>query len=762
MKKLVVMSVLMLINPVINIKAGNVIMGKLVSQSSTDLIPGAVVTLFVNDTIPTAQVQSDESGVFRFDSIPSGKCRLQIAAIGYSPEVISVIGKELQVLDLGFIYLSESAVNLTEVTVYGTGIIEKVDKYIVLPDREQIERTPRTIDLLDRLDLPGLKVNSVLEKITIEDRTPVYQINGREQPLSRIVNINPKDIVRIEYINIPGIRYIDRNVAGIINFILKERQNGGSVTSQFRTSLTSPEINANFTGTYNIKKSEFALTYNVSWKEENRSTINSYKEYIKPASVITRLISGDPYKSYHLPQDIILGYTYQRDPFTMFSVNFNNSINSSSNDTRGYMKETVNSNVQTEYKRNSTTKNSGYIPSVDMFFSKKFKNQQTLELNLVGTFQKSHYKSYLIYEPSLGSGAINNNTEEIGWITKGEAVYGKKFKKITTKFGIQYSHTNNKCEYEEQNQQARSISDNIYAYGEIKGKIKKVFYSLGTGVKVFSIDNDADRYTAVNNITTGNLLIALAEKWNLNYLFMYEPVLPPFGRMAKVSQTFDDILISEGNPDLQPSNLLKNQILVRFANRKGFTVALWAIYEHTFDPIVDKYSYDFSRDKFIIKSVNETYINKYNLQANIGYQNFLNHFNAFFEIGWERYSSKGSDYKHTLSNIYGDIKLHAFWGNWFIGTSFGLHPRKKLKGESITYSYQWSMIWVQYKLKKVYLSLYLNNPFGTKGYKYETANLSKTAPSETVLRVIDERNQLMLRVSYQINFGKVFKKSQKL
>lgn len=176
-----------------------------------------LLTLFVNDSIPKAQVQSDESGAFRLDSVSGGSCLLRITALGYKPEVISVIGKELQVLNLGYIYLSESSVNLTEVTVYGTGIIEKVDKYIVLPDREQIERTSRTINLLDGLDLPGLRVNSALQKITIDDRTPVYQINGREQPLTRILNINPKDIVRIEYSNVPGIRYLDRNVAGVIN-----------------------------------------------------------------------------------------------------------------------------------------------------------------------------------------------------------------------------------------------------------------------------------------------------------------------------------------------------------------------------------------------------------------------------------------------------------------------------------------------------------------------------------------------------------------
>ena len=753
---------MMIILSAINLKAeNNIIMGKLVSQSSTDLIPGAVVTLFINDSIPKAQVQSDESGAFRLDSVPGGKCLLRITALGYKPEVISVIGKDLQVLNLGYIYLSESAVNLTEVTVYGTGIIEKVDKYIVLPDREQIERTSRTINLLDGLDLPGLRVNSALQKITIDDRTPVYQINGREQQLSRILNINPKDIVRIEYGNVPGIRYLDRNVAGIINFILKERQEGGSVMSRLGTSLLYPGINANFTGTYNIRKSEFSVTYGVNWTKFSNRIANSFNEYIKPESVITRLQSGEPSKYSNLSHNIILGYTYQRDPFTMLSVNFNNSVYSFSSDDKSHMKESVNSSVQTEYDRYSNNESSGYTPSIDIFFSKRFKKQQTLELNVTGTYDKSDYKRYLSYEPSIDNGMINNDAKGNGWTTVAEAVYGKEFKKITTKFGTQYTHTDSKNEYEEQNQQSRLIKNNVYTYGEIKGKIKKVSYSLGTGVKVLDIDNDAEKYTMVNNITTGNLLVPLAKKWSLNYLLIYEPLQPSLGSMSKVSQTIDNILISEGNPDLKPANWLRNRVLIRFADRKGFTLALWAIYDHTFSPIVNTCNYDPARDMFVTKQVNGTYVNKYNFQANVGYQNFLNHFNAFFEIGWDMYCSVGCGYKHTLSNIYGDIKLQAYWGNWFLGTSFDIHPRKELKGENIITNHRWSMIWVEYRLKNVYMSLYLNNPFGIGGYKYENENLSKAAPSRYTMRMEDNRNSLMFSVSYQTNFGKGLKKGKK-
>lgn len=261
MKKLITVLALNLI--IVASYAQSRVSGTVVTQSESETVSGAMVTLLKNDSIPVAQTQTDNNGKFTVDSLPSGKIIVRVSAIGYKPERIAIIGNGVNI-NVGYVYLTESAVNLSEVTVYGSGVIEKVDRYIVLPSPEELERSARSIDLLGKLDLPGLRVNTVRESITVEDRTPVYQVNGRPQSMQRILNINPNDILRIEYSNIPGIRYLESGASGIINIILREIPQGGSVMASVSSALTTGFINGGLMASYNYKKSEFVLSYNAN------------------------------------------------------------------------------------------------------------------------------------------------------------------------------------------------------------------------------------------------------------------------------------------------------------------------------------------------------------------------------------------------------------------------------------------------------------------------------------------------------------------
>ena len=111
------------------------------SSTSEDAV-GAIVTLYLNDSIPVAQTQTDADGLFTVASEKSAeKMLLKVSLLGCKPEVIGLFADAPEI-DAGYVYLTESAVNLNEVTVYGSGIIEKVDKYLVLPSKAQLDRAP--------------------------------------------------------------------------------------------------------------------------------------------------------------------------------------------------------------------------------------------------------------------------------------------------------------------------------------------------------------------------------------------------------------------------------------------------------------------------------------------------------------------------------------------------------------------------------------------------------------------------------------------
>ncbi|MEG2599984.1 MAG: TonB-dependent receptor [Muribaculaceae bacterium] len=736
--------------------------GTVVTQSESETVSGAMVTLLKNDSIPVAQTQTDINGKFSVDSLPNGKIIVRVSAIGYKPERIAIIGNGVNI-NVGYVYLTESAVNLSEVTVYGSGVIEKVDRYIVLPSPEELERSARSIDLLGKLDLPGLRVNTVLETITVEDRTPVYQVNGRPQSMQRILNINPNDILRIEYSNIPGIRYLERGASGIINIILRQIPQGGSVMASVNSALTTGNLNGGLMASYNYKKSEFVLSYSANWRDYDKWKQNSSESFVNQATrTIDRTQVGKNSKMAYLDNNIALDYTYQPDINTMLSASFKNGIGTNSNYNNGYLSETVKGET-VNYDKYSGNKGNYYTPNLDLFFSKKLKNKQSLEFNLVGTISTNVYDRTLRYEyvNNLPDKLILNNVDNNGWRTAGEAVYAKELKKVALRLGVQYAHNYDKSQYKENNQLSELVSDNTYVYGEIKGRLGKASYSLGTGVKLFSVNNMTDSKTYVRNLTTGNILIPLMKGLSLNYVIMYKPTLPSLNELSPVSQTVDDIVQTKGNPDLKPSDWLYNRFLIRYNNNKGFTAALWLKYGHTFNPIINTYRYNNANKMFVSSPNNENYQDEMGIQLNLGYRGLFNHLSIFAECSWNRYSVNGAGFNHILNNFVSFIEAEAYWGNWVVGGNVKITPNKYFSGENLITNDAWNSVYVQYKLKNFYFMARISNIFKSDGWSYVSENLSSAHPSYSKVTIVSNANMVSLGVTYKVNFGKSFNKGRK-
>lgn len=758
MKKLITVLALNLI--IVASYAQSRVSGTVVTQSESETVSGAMVTLLKNDSIPVAQTQTDNNGKFTVDSLPSGKIIVRVSAIGYKPERIAIIGNG-ENINVGYVYLTESAVNLSEVTVYGSGVIEKVDRYIVLPSPEELERSAKSIDLLGKLDLPGLRVNTVLESITVEDRTPVYQVNGRPQSLYRILNINPNDILRIEYSNIPGIRYLESGASGIVNIILREIPQGGSVIASAKSALISESIDGSLMASYNYKKSEFVLSYYENWRNHYKWKQNSTESFISPVRAIDRAQVGKDSKMSFMDNNIALDYTYQPDVNTMLSASFKNGIGTNNECNNGLLSETDGSETK-NYDKYSERKGNYYTPNLDLFFSKKLKNKQSLEFNLVGTISTSSYDRTLRYVyTTLPEDLILNNVDNNGWRTAGEAVYAKELKKVSLRFGVQYAHNYDKSKYEENNQLSELVSDNTYVYGEVKGRLGKASYSLGTGVKLFSVNDMTDSKTYVRNLTTGNILIPLAKGFSLNYVIMYKPTLPSLNQLSSVLQTVDDIVQTKGNPDIKPSDWLYNRFLLRYNNNKGFTAALWLKYGHTFNPIISTYRYNSTNKMFVSSPNNENYQDQMGVQLNLGYRGIFNHINIFAECSWNRYSIDGAGFNHILNNFESFIEAEVYWGNWIVGGNVKITPTKYFSGENLITDHAWNSVYVQYKFKDFYFMASISNVFEKEGLRTVSKNLSSVHPNYSKTINGDYANIVMLGITYRVNFGKSFNKGRK-
>ena len=738
-----------------------VIKGRVVSQSSSDAIPGASVTLLKNDTVPAAQTMTAANGSFQINSDTSGNKIIAVSMTGYKPERVAVIGGEYEVTDIGYIFLSESTVNLDEITVYGSGIIEKVDKFIVLPGKDQVERSARSIDLFAQLDLPGLRTDPILERVTVEDRTPVYQINGRQQPLKRILNLDPKDVLRIEYSNNPGIRYIDKGYSGIINVVLRDKQQGGSIYGSAQSAVWEKFINGNLQGSFNYKKSEFILSYNGSWRDYDKWKNNASESFISPDATISRDQYGYNSYMYYQNHSASLEYNFIPKLNTLFSARFSQFYYDGENDIRNRMEEKPWEGTPFNYEEHRRQTSGNTSSTLDLFFSTKLRNRQSIEINAVGNYANNRYNRNLDYIHPSATESLPLRGDGHGWGAAGEAVYNKEFDRVVARFGVQHTYTYDKNTYDD-GQMSVQKKNNTYAYGEVRGKISTLQYSLGTGLKVFTTENNAESKTHLANNTVVTLLFPLAKKWNVNYALMYQPTMPTLSMLSPVVQSSNDRVFYTGNPSLKPSNWLYNRAWIRYNNNKGMTWSFWLKYGRTFNPMVQTYSFIPSENYFLRRPNNENYDDNYEIQVNFGYQNILNHLNIYAEFGFTRYVTDGASYHHTHNNFFSSLQLQAYFGKWTFSGNMNITPRSALSGETIKEQGRNTTLSLQYKVNNnLYFWASVWYPFDKKGWISKRENLSGVNPqwSETTIR--NNANMLMLGLSFNLNYGKKLSKGKR-
>lgn len=739
------------------------ITGKVYSQIDSQPIAGALVCLLSPDSTTIAQTQTDVKGKFTLQTNSSIDKNIVTAAfVGYTTESITIFNADNGTIDLGNIFLSEAQdVMLNEVTVTANKVLQKADKYIVIPQSDEVSRASRAIDLLEQIPLPGLSVDRVLNSITVSNGAPMLMVNGKERDKNYFSNINPEKILRIEYNNTPGIRYIDRGAAGIINIVLKETDEGGSVTAQLQSALTTGFVNGYFNGSYNYGKSQFSLMYSCGYRDYDKWLANSNEKFIGGNHYIERIQRGIDSPMYYFDNNITADYTYMHNPNTMLVVNFNSNFCPASGGNDGHITE-IKDGVNWEYDRVQRRKSNAYNPTLDVFFSKKMTGGHSLELNAVANMSNGYSKRTLtyLYDDAANNQEIPYETDNDGWSLAAEAAYGKQFTNITTRFGIQYLHNYAENKYKASDSFSKMKKDNTYVYGEVNGKIGKVAYNLGTGLKILNVDDYTDSRTFMRNLTTATLQYKAGEHWNLRYNFSYSPSLPSLSQLSPIISQTDDISYSTGNPSLKPSELIANSVNAFFQSGK-FSADISAGYNHRFNPINATTIYDAKHDYFLFTRENGKYYYNAFGRIQLALKRLFNHLNIIVTTRYSSYQTKGNGYKHNLDNFSGHVTLQAYFGDWTFGAGQSFATQKYLSGTTIGSYENQSYIYAQYKYRNFYFGATVLCPFQKDGFKYETEFLSSVNPGYSVNWTKDNGNMFELSVTYQANFGKSFKKNRK-
>ena len=134
----------------------------------------------------------------------------------------------------------EETKTLSEVTIHGARIVQRVDGQTIYPTQQQVASSTNGYSLLEKLTLPRVRVDPIMHTITAlsNDGNVQVRINDVLAKREDLLALEVEAVERIDYIENPGLRY-GEDVACVINIIIKKPSSGYVLGADLTNTLTT-------------------------------------------------------------------------------------------------------------------------------------------------------------------------------------------------------------------------------------------------------------------------------------------------------------------------------------------------------------------------------------------------------------------------------------------------------------------------------------------------------------------------------------------
>jgi hypothetical protein len=716
------------------------IKGVVLAESDSTAVIGALCELKVGDKVVAKSV-ADGTGAFVVDDNVGDAGDLVVSMTGFGNTEIFIPSGSKNI-DLGAIYLSNSVL-LNELTVNAQQVTQgKQGRTIVIPSS--------SVSLFAKLPLPGLDVDKISRKLKVDGGTPVLLIDGVPSTMDDYNALQAKDIERVEYSRITPARYADKGNSGLINVILKQRNDGGSVYAWLRGCPTTGFLDGQFNATYHQGPSQFSLAYSPSWRNYQSVYDDETETLIgDDFTTVNHMSDRNPFNYFY--NQIRAKYNYHPTSATLFSATFSMYTNTSSNRSIGNYDDTL---LGTYTGLNKTT-DKELSPSLDLFLRHDFNDKNTLEVEVVGTLSSDDYNRKTDYEyPDGSTVGYQNMVENRRRSLISEVSYNHYFSQNTTlSAGVQntLSHTTNT--YLTSDYKPVLTENNNYIYAKLGQQVGKVYLSLSTGMKLYWMKNDLNDRNFVRNLSQVYANWNINNRWGLQAGFAYTPIIPGLSALTDYVQQQSQYQLSNGNPNLRTTNELVYQFMPAY-NYKKFSTSLLITYRDRRHPFMNMDSY-VGDGLFLTMSDNYKYrrslINSLFLKVSD-----IHGFGARANVYLDRYWMSGDGWNRTLTSVNGNISL--WWNKGPVTISYyRKFPGKVLNGYYVSKEENNDQLEVEYKPNKHWtLTAGWWYMFEKKGTKYPSWSYSQVKPYVIDRYIKDNGNMVVLSVSYTADFGTIF------
>ena len=728
------------------------ISGRIKDANDKSAIIGATV-LLMQDTVQIAGTTTDNSGKFTIDA-GNGDYILELSYIGY--ETIRMALTVNGDTHIGDILMQEGAMELGEVVVESQAVIQKVDRQILLPSKEQMQASSDGVSLLQNLQIPRIVISPIDNSVkTLSDESVQLRINGIEASTADVKAINPKDIIRVEYHDQPGVRY--NGAAAVVDYIVKHRDTGGSLMLAGTNGLTLPGIgNYYLAGKVHFGKSSLQAVatyapYDIYWTRTNNETYHFSTGKIENNEV------GEPtrYKTY--PVNVSLNYNWTNGDKNMLNIRLRDNMaytpyGPSDRDSRLYQ-------PTDSFEIHDHDKSSSQSPSLDIYYQHNLPHKQHLYFDVVGTYINTHSDRRFLQTPLFGS--VSTDTTDVlssvrgdKWSLIGEAIYEKEWENIMLTVGARHNQQWVKNTYLGSTEATVNMTTGeTYAFAEIRHRIDKFSYVVGIGAMHTLIEQGGQKQSTWIARPQLTMSYDFGKGWFWKYKGYVSGYQPSLSQLSDITQQIDKYQMRRGNPNLRSVMYVSNEMELSWQS-KHVNLNLWANYSYDHKPIMEEtFEEIIDGSPYAIRMYdNQRGYHKLNVSPSVQVK-LLDNKLMFNVTPFVKYMvSQGNNYNHEHVNygVRGGIFYLLKGWRFFADVVTAQH---NLWGETLTLGELTHDIGINYNSEHFGFGIMMVNPFSPHGSRTITKDLSALAPTSNTAVMQNYRQVLMLNFNFNLDFG---------
>lgn len=685
---------------------------------------------------------------------------MKVSFVGYK-----TICKLVSIARIGNVRMQANSYLLKGVTVEAARVVEKVDRQIIFPTKEQVKTASNGYDLLDNLSLPTIIVNRAERKVlSLKGGDVQIRINDVKASMQDVLALQPDEVTKVEFINVPGLKYGDSNLDAVINYQVRRRYAGyvSGVSTMQGTKAGFNNSDGYFK--YNVKKSEFSINYSFSYRSVEERSYESLGTYHLPTGeTLHRNYLGYDSPFLYTTNNVQLGYNLSEpDKYTLnVRLNFYNH----NSPVRGMNQLYQESGKANQYLQNNR-KMLEQIPSLDIYYSLNMPHDQNLALNLVGTYIGTDYQYRMreyTFNKSPDESVKNAPLTDYSYDATGrkrsligEGTYSKNWKQMALSVGGQYniSHTDN-IYVGSSNADTELKYSNLYLFTQLQGQQKWFSYQVGVGATRSSIHQGENGYSKWLFRPQVTLQAKASDRLSFKWSSKITSDIPSLSDLSELRQYSNSFEARDGNSGLKPFTGYNNTLSASW-NIPLMSVYLegnWTYYDKPIATSILPEKREDGSYLFVSKPKNQKSHNYKHLLLTPEVHLIKDHLDLNLMCEYQNVKTKGLDYSHEFNYFSYGAEIRYMTGNWNIG--YGAYKvEKSFWGEKTNGGEPTSNLAVTYSYKNWQFGVLGLFVFYPHGCVYKDELFNKYVQQKNKVRLADQGNMLVFTASFNFSHGR--------